>query len=190
MAGGGNGRKREGSRDRGRWKLGAERGGERKWRGSGIGKEVNSSCMKASSNVYSTLSLFISLYLNFELLFLSKVRTLRGHEKDVIKVACVGGGGGVNWENPTPPVVISLSTDGCVKAWDVLQVSIYIFPCVHVSDVHAIVYSLLSSHSLPYPSSFLSFLMSSPFHDSLPLAHTPSLPPFSVLFSVLSTSSS
>ena len=33
-----------------------------------------------------------------------------------------GGGGGVNWENPSPPMVLSLSSDGCVKAWDVIQV--------------------------------------------------------------------
>ena len=57
--------------------------------------------------------------------FLLKVRTLRGHETDIVSVVCLegrGGGGGVNWENPLPPVVVSLSADGCVKAWDVQQV--------------------------------------------------------------------
>ena len=38
----------------------------------------------------------------------------------------MGGRGGrgedVNWENPSPPFVISLSSDGTVKAWDVMQV--------------------------------------------------------------------
>ena len=38
----------------------------------------------------------------------------------------MGGRGGkgenVNWENPSPPLVISLSSDGTVKAWDVIQV--------------------------------------------------------------------
>lgn len=29
----------------------------------------------------------------------------------------------VNWESPSNPVVVSLSSDGCVKAWDVIQVS-------------------------------------------------------------------
>ena len=33
-----------------------------------------------------------------------------------------GAGGDVNWENLSPPLVISLSSDGCVKAWDVMQV--------------------------------------------------------------------
>lgn len=31
-------------------------------------------------------------------------------------------GGDMNWENPSTPVVLSLSSDGCVKAWDVMQV--------------------------------------------------------------------
>ncbi len=51
-----------------------------------------------------------------------QVKTLRGHEKD-ITTAHVIGGGGVNWENPQPPLVVSLSQDSCVKAWDVSQVS-------------------------------------------------------------------
>ena len=33
------------------------------------------------------------------------------------------GGGDINWENPSHPLVVSLSSDGCVKAWDVTQVS-------------------------------------------------------------------
>jgi WD40 repeat protein len=37
----------------------------------------------------------------------------------------MGGRGGrgedVNWEDPSPPFVISLSSDGTVKAWDVMQ---------------------------------------------------------------------
>ena len=56
------------------------------------------------------------------LCFLLKVRTLRGHETDIVSVVCLGGGVGVNWENPLPPVVVSLSADGYVKAWDVQQV--------------------------------------------------------------------
>ena len=28
----------------------------------------------------------------------------------------------MNWENPAAPMVLSLSSDGCVKAWDVMQV--------------------------------------------------------------------
>ena len=53
-----------------------------------------------------------------------QVRTLRGHEKDIVSVAVLRetGGADINWENPSHPVVVSLSSDGCVKAWDVIQV--------------------------------------------------------------------
>ena len=40
-----------------------------------------------------------------------------------VKEAVVMGGGQMNWEHPTPPLVVSLDCDGNVKAWDVLQVS-------------------------------------------------------------------
>ena len=51
------------------------------------------------------------------------MKTLRGHEREITAAAVIGGGGSVNWDNPQPPLVISLSADGCVKAWDVIQVS-------------------------------------------------------------------
>ncbi|CAI8007365.1 hypothetical protein GBAR_LOCUS5169 [Geodia barretti] len=52
-----------------------------------------------------------------------RVRTLRGHEKDIVSVAVLRetGGGDINWENPSHPLVVSLSGDGSVKAWDVTQ---------------------------------------------------------------------
>ena len=62
-------------------------------------------------------SCFVSILSNYW-----QVKTLRGHEKD-ITTAHVIGGGGVNWENPQPPLVVSLSQDSCVKAWDISQVS-------------------------------------------------------------------
>ena len=49
------------------------------------------------------------------------MKTLRGHEKEITDAVVIGGSQ-VNWENPKPPLVVSLSTDGSVKAWDVLQV--------------------------------------------------------------------
>jgi len=49
------------------------------------------------------------------------MKTMRGHEQD-ITAAVVVAGGSVNWENPSPPLVVSLSADGCIKAWDVMQV--------------------------------------------------------------------
>ena len=54
-----------------------------------------------------------------------QVRTLRGHETDIVSVVVLGerGTGDINWENPSHPTVVSLSTDGSVKAWDVTQVS-------------------------------------------------------------------
>lgn len=52
------------------------------------------------------------------------MKTLRGHEQDVT-AAVVIAGGKVNWENPSPPLVVSLSADGCVKAWDIMQVWVY-----------------------------------------------------------------
>ena len=55
----------------------------------------------------------------------TQVKTLRGHEQD-ITAAVVIAGGNVNWENPSPPLVVSLSADGCVKAWDIMQVWVYI----------------------------------------------------------------
>ena len=52
---------------------------------------------------------------------------MRGHEKDIVSVAVLRetGGGDINWENPSHPLVVSLSGDGSVKAWDVTQVSRY-----------------------------------------------------------------
>ena len=61
-----------------------------------------------------------------------QVRTLRGHESEIVSAVVMsgrGGGGDVDWENPAPPVVVSLSDDGCVKAWDVMQVRKYIHTC-------------------------------------------------------------
>ena len=55
-----------------------------------------------------------------------QAKTLCGHEKE-IAAAVVIGGSRVNWENPKPPLVVSMSTDGSVKAWDVLQVLHIIF---------------------------------------------------------------
>ena len=65
------------------------------------------------------------------------MKTLRGHEKD-ITTAYVIGGGGVNWENPLPPLVVSLSQDNCVKAWDVSQVSRPAYVPIHalIVDSH------------------------------------------------------
>lgn len=51
------------------------------------------------------------------------MKTLRGHEKDITDAVVIGGGR-VNWEDPKPPLVVSLSSDGSVKAWDVLQVKL------------------------------------------------------------------
>ena len=73
-----------------------------------------------------------------------QVKTLRGHESDITDAAIIGDSR-VNWENPKPPLVISLSSNpvlglgiglrlgvsvpettsdqGSVKAWDVLQVN-------------------------------------------------------------------
>lgn len=56
-----------------------------------------------------------------KLLYLLQVKTLRGHEKEIVDAVVIGGSQ-VNWENPKPPLVVSLSTDGSVKAWDILQV--------------------------------------------------------------------
>ena len=50
-----------------------------------------------------------------------QVKTLRGHEADIQSVEVVGGGR-VSWEDPRPPLLVSLAGDGSVKAWDVLQV--------------------------------------------------------------------
>ena len=49
------------------------------------------------------------------------MKTLRGHEKDITDAVVIGGSR-VNWENPKPPLVVSISSDGSIKAWDVLQV--------------------------------------------------------------------
>ena len=54
-----------------------------------------------------------------------QVKTLRGHEKEVTD-AVVLGGSQENWENPKPSLVVSISSDGSVKAWDVLQVLLII----------------------------------------------------------------
>ena len=50
---------------------------------------------------------------------------MRGHEKDITAAVMIAGGN-VNWENPSPPLVVSLSADGCVKAWDIMQVWVYV----------------------------------------------------------------
>ena len=69
-----------------------------------------------------------------------QVRTLRGHESDIVSAVVMsgrGGGGDVDWENPAPPVVVSLSTDGCVKAWDVMQVrSTYIYMYMYMKYIY------------------------------------------------------
>ena len=49
------------------------------------------------------------------------MKTLRGHDKEIVDAVVIGGSQ-VNWENPKPPLVVSMSTDGSVKGWDVLQV--------------------------------------------------------------------
>lgn len=51
---------------------------------------------------------------------------MRGHKSD-ISCAEVVGGSGVNWEDPKPPLVVSLAVDKTAKAWDVLQVKTCMF---------------------------------------------------------------
>lgn len=50
-----------------------------------------------------------------------QVKSLRGHEQDIINVVSVGGSS-VDWEHPVPPAIVSLSQDGVVHAWDVAEV--------------------------------------------------------------------
>ena len=49
------------------------------------------------------------------------MKTLRGHEKDITDAVVIGGSQ-VDWENPKPPLVVSIDSAGSVKAWDVLKV--------------------------------------------------------------------
>ena len=53
-----------------------------------------------------------------------QVKTLRGHEEKITDAVVIGGAQ-VNWENPKPPLVVSISSDGSIKAWDVSQVKQY-----------------------------------------------------------------
>ena len=71
-----------------------------------------------------------------------QVKTLKGHESDITDAVIIGDSR-VNWENPKPPLVISLASNpvsgigirplgvlvpettsdqGSVKGWDLLQV--------------------------------------------------------------------
>lgn len=56
---------------------------------------------------------------------LMQVKSLRGH-KAKIKSVVVIGGRDVDWEDVRPPVVVSLSEDRCVRAWDLLEVRLRI----------------------------------------------------------------
>ncbi len=59
------------------------------------------------------------------------MKTLRGHQSRIVAAEVVGGRS-VDWEDPKPPLVVSLSADMAVKAWDVLQVSRSVgHPIVH-----------------------------------------------------------
>lgn len=49
------------------------------------------------------------------------MKSLRGHSADIINVICVNDHTD-NLQNPTPPLVISLSSDMVVYAWDVKEV--------------------------------------------------------------------
>ena len=56
-----------------------------------------------------------------------QVKTLRGHQANITMATCMGDSR-VNWEDPTPPMVISLAEDGCVKAWSVNKVMLSLPP--------------------------------------------------------------
>ena len=57
------------------------------------------------------------------MLFLhTQVKTMRGHKSNIKSVVVVEGRA-IDWENPGPPLVVTLSEDKSVKAWDVLQAS-------------------------------------------------------------------
>ena len=71
-----------------------------------------------------------------------KVKTLRGHEQEV-QSAIVIGGARVNWERPSPPLVVSCSSDGAVKAWDVLQVCLVYTHTQHSSLLASSVHTFL-----------------------------------------------
>ena len=54
---------------------------------------------------------------------LLQVKSLRAHEKDIINVVAVTRSS-IDWEHPAPPAIVSLSQDGVVHAWDVMEVRV------------------------------------------------------------------
>ena len=49
-----------------------------------------------------------------------KAKTLRGHDASIVTVLAVVDV--MNWDNPRPPMIISLCSAGKVRCWDTLQV--------------------------------------------------------------------
>jgi hypothetical protein len=58
---------------------------------------------------------------------------MRGHKGNIMSVQVVGGRN-IDWENPEPPLVVTLSEDNCVKTWDVLKVRV-VLVCVCFREV-------------------------------------------------------
>lgn len=60
------------------------------------------------------------------------MRSLRGHKTDIVTAVCMSGVKGINWEQLAPPILVSLSSDSVVHAWNVIEVR------VHVINIHII----------------------------------------------------
>lgn len=52
-----------------------------------------------------------------------QVKSLRGHKSDIISAVCLGGAT-TDIEHPSPPAVVSLSSDSVVYGWKFNEVSL------------------------------------------------------------------